>query len=324
MRAASVVAGEVVFTEVPVPTISGPNQVLVRNLVSTICGSDVHILDHGHPDEEGAQLGFPGHESVGVVQSSSDPQIAAGDLILAVPDLAHAGGFADYQLLPSAFTLPLPAGVAAETFVLAQQLGTAIFAMKRFWPAHAGEPSGTAVVLGAGPVGLFFTRLCRLAGFDSVLTTDLHEHRLEAARRMGATRTVCALDGGAAETVAAATGDGAQLVVEAAGTDRTRVQAIDCVALDGRIGMFGMPTGPEMTLPFEQLFRRRPTVEFCWGAQAEPGHDSFRQAIRAIHDGRVDTGPLQLRLRPLDELAETLRLARAGTPDVIKTGIRFP
>ena len=298
---------------------------VIRNLASTICGSDVHVLRHGHPDAEGCAPGFPGHEAVGVVVASSDDSYAEGDLVLAVPDLAHAGGFAEFQLLPTSFVLPLPAGASPETAVLAQQLGTTIFAMKRFWPRAAEDAAdaGTAVVLGAGPVGLFFTRLCLLAGFSSVITSDLHEHRLAAAGRMGATLTVPAVEDAVLDAARATTADGAQLVIEAAGTDRTRVQVIECVALDGRIGMFGKPTGPEMTIPFERLFRRRPTVEFRWGAQAEPGHDSFRAAMQAIDEGQVDTAPLQLQLQPLDELAGTLRLAEAGTPDVIKTGVRF-
>lgn len=325
MRAASFDAGQVVLHEVPVPSLTGPGQVLVRNLVSTICGSDVHVLQHGHPDALGSAPGFPGHESVGVVAATSDPSYAQGDLVLAVPDLAHAGGFAEYQLLPTSFTIPLPPQASPETFVLAQQLGTTIYAMKRFWPEHVGRPGdASAVVLGAGPVGLFFTRLCRLAGFQSVITSDLHGHRLEAALRMGATRAVVAEADAVVQAVAESTDDGAHLVVEAAGTDTTRVHAIECVATDGRIGMFGMPAGSEMTLPFERLFRRRPTVEFCWGAQAEPGHDSFRQAIRAIAEGRVQTAPLELRLWPLERLSETLRLARVGGPDVIKTGVCFP
>ena len=88
--------------------------------------------------------------------------------------------------------------------------------------------------------------------------------------------------------------------------------------------MFGMPAGDEMTIPFERLFRRRPTVEFCWGAQAEPGHTSFRAALDLIADGSVDTSPLGLRLWPFEELPEALRRAAAGGPQVVKVGVRFP
>ncbi len=318
--ALTVGAGVVRIEQVATPAVTGPGQVLVRNMVSTICGSDVHIV-YGSPVGEGNRPGYPGHESVGVVVASSDPAFAEGDLVLAVPNLAHAGGFAEHQLLPSSLVIRLPEGSPPEVAVLTQQLGTAIFGMKRFWP---GRGAGTAVVLGAGAVGLYFTRLCRLAGFDEVVVSDLHEHRLAVATEMGATVTVLANGDAVVEVVQQRTGGaGAALVVEAAGTDVTRVQSIRCVAVNGRIGMFGMPAGAEMTLPFELLFRRKPTVEFAWDAQGEPGHASFREAWEAIRTGRVDPAPLAPRLWPLAELPAALEAARTAAPGHVKFGVRF-
>lgn len=312
--------GHLELEEVPTPAVQGPGQVLVRNLVSTICGSDLHLV-YASPVTEGNRPGYPGHESVSVVADSSDPAFAEGDLVLAVPNLAHAGGFAQYQLLPSTLLMPLPAGSAPEVAVLAQQLGTTVFGMKRFWRGPAG---GVAAVLGAGAVGLCFTRLCRLAGFEEVVVSDLHPHRLEAATAMGATTTVQADGDAIVDVVGERTGDlGAALVVEAAGTDVTRVQAIHCVAVSGRIGMFGMPAGAEMTLPFELLFRRKPTVEFAWDAQAEAGHASFREAWEAIRTGLLDPSPLLPRLWPLAELPTALESARTAAPGHLKFGVRF-
>ncbi len=87
--------------------------------------------------------------------------------------------------------------------------------------------------------------------------------------------------------------------------------------------MFGLPSGPELTVPFERMFRRKPTVEFCYGAQAEPGHTSFSEALQAIVTGRVDTAPLQLQLWPFEQLPAALRLAAADAPGVVKAGVRF-
>jgi threonine dehydrogenase-like Zn-dependent dehydrogenase len=310
--------GGMTVVEAPVPAVTGPGQVLLRNLVSTICGSDIHVV-YDSPVTETHRPGYPGHESVGVVVESSDPAFAADDLVLAVPDLLHAGGFAQYQLLPSSLVIPLPPGTDPSTAVLAQQLGTTIFGMKRFWP---GPGEGTAVVLGAGPVGLCFTWLCRSAGFEHVVVSDLHAHRLEVATAMGATRVVPAEGDAVVDAVHEVAPEGARLVVEAAGRNATRVQAVHCVAVDGRIGMFGMPEGAEMTLPFETLFRRKPTVEFCWDAQAEPAHPSFREAWDAIRTGRIDPTPLLPRLFPLADLPDALEAARTAAPGHVKFGVR--
>jgi threonine dehydrogenase-like Zn-dependent dehydrogenase len=285
-----------------------------------ICGSDVHVVYGGSPDLYTSVPGYPGHESVGVIAESSDPAYAVGDLLLCVPNLKHAGGFAEYQLLPSSLVIPVPKDSVPEVTILAQQLGTVIYGMKRFWP---GPATGTAVVLGAGPVGLFFTRLCRLAGFTTVITSDLYDHRLEAAKKMGATVTVKADGDAVVDVVQKLTADGAALVIEAAGTDVTRVQTISCVATSGRIGMFGMPHGAEMTLPYEKLYRRKPTVEFSWDAQGEPGHTSFREALDAIRTRRVDPTPIVTRFWPLEQLTTALEAAKTAAPGFIKAGIRF-
>ncbi len=311
--------GVMAVVEAPTPSVTGPGQVLLRTLVSTICGSDVHVV-FDSPVSGEHRPGYPGHESVGVVAESSDAAFAEGDLVLAVPNMVHAGGFAPFQVLPSSLVIPLPPGTDPTTAVLAQQLGTTIFAMKRFW-AGAGE--GTAVVLGAGPVGLCFTWLCRAAGFDDVVVSDLHPHRLEVARAMGATLGVLAAGDAVVDAVHEVAPEGARLVVEAAGKDLTRVQAVHCVAVDGRIGMFGMPEGDEITLPFGTLFRQKPTIEFCWDAQAEPAHSSFREAWEAIRTGRIDPTPLLPRLFPLADLPAALDAARSAVPGHVKFGIRF-
>jgi threonine dehydrogenase-like Zn-dependent dehydrogenase len=56
--------------------------------------------------------------------------------VLAVPDLVHAGGFAELRVLPSSMVIPLPPGTRPEVAVLAQQLGTTVSGRKRSWPGR--------------------------------------------------------------------------------------------------------------------------------------------------------------------------------------------
>ncbi|MBI3428628.1 MAG: zinc-binding dehydrogenase [Actinobacteria bacterium] len=321
MKAAFLVSkGVVEIRDVPKPTISEPNQVLIKNKLSTICGSDTHVVWDTKPESWWKTPGYPGHESVGVVEKSTDPSLQIGDLVLCVPNLKHAGGFAEYQLLPSSLVISIPSDSKVEMIILAQQLGTVIYGMKRF---HATVGNGTVAILGAGPVGLFFTSLCKLAGFKEIIVSDLHLHRLAVAKQMGATKTVLAKDDAVVDAVRKMTEDGAWLVIDAAGKDVTRIQCIHCVATSGRIGYFGMPEGPDMTLPFEKLYRRKPTVEFSWDAQAEPGHASFREALEAIRSGRVDVSPITVKVWPLEELSDALHAVHNSEEGFVKAGIGF-
>src|SRR5258708_3463680 len=93
------------------------------------------------------------------------------------------------QVVVDRFPAPALEPGHAEALLMAQQLGTVIFALARFW---SGPPGETATVIGAGSAGLHFAQLLRRAGFAHVVVADLHAHRLEAARAIGADVTVLA------------------------------------------------------------------------------------------------------------------------------------
>jgi L-iditol 2-dehydrogenase len=320
MRAARLVGpGRVEVDRFPVPAPE-PGEVLLRTLAASICGSDVHTVfgrDHEafpHPP------GFPGHESVGEVVESRSDRHAQGDLVLATPVPSTSRAFADRQTVSDAFLVPLPAGADVATALMAQQLGTVVFALKRFWP---GPPGETAVVIGAGSAGLHFTQLLRRAGFGRVVVADRHAHRLEVARGLGADVTVLAPDESVVDAAMDLTGGrGADLVVEAAGRDATRVQALRAVADAGRVGYFGLPErAGDMTFPYGEVFRRRPTIEISQGAQVEPGLVSFREAAARIASGELDVSRLVTHRLGIERLPEAFDVAREGAG--IKVAIDF-
>jgi threonine dehydrogenase-like Zn-dependent dehydrogenase len=244
---AAVLAGRRRWTveDVPVPP-TGDGEVLVRTEVAAVCGSDLHAAAAAR---SALAPGAPGHEAVGTIVASRSPRLTPGDRVLCVPAAAEARCFAEFQVLPDTAVVPLPRagtgdGLTAEELVVAQQLGTAIFAMKRFWPG--GDGSGrTAAVLGAGPAGIAFVTLLRRAGFSRVVASDLAPARLTAAAARGADEVVNAAEHDAVDAVMRLTGGaGADLVVEAAGRDATRHQAMRIVRVDGRIGLFGWRRSP--------------------------------------------------------------------------------
>ncbi len=172
--------GAIECVEAPEPE-AAPGQVLIKMICASLCGSDLHhvflpLRDASFP----CPHGYPGHEGVGEVVESRAAQghgFAPGQAVLTVPDTYHAGCFADYQVLGPEYLLPLDsaiaAGAAREQLVLAQPLGTVIFALKRFMPAEVPE---TAVVLGQGSIGLFFTWMLRRRGVARVIASEPLAH----------------------------------------------------------------------------------------------------------------------------------------------------
>lgn len=323
MRAAVLTEpGRVVVQDVPIPTLRDGVDVLIRTQVSSICGSDLHQVFHEWKPTDVRPPGFPCHETVGIVVESASPDFAIGDRVLGVPTLLYASGFAEYQALPSRYLIKVEHDeVSPADVTLAQQLGTTIYAFERFWPT--GRTGRTAVVLGAGSAGLGFTTVCRLAGFEQIIVSDLYAHRTDAARELGATHVVTGETGIVEATMAATDGVGADLVIEAAGRNLTRLQAFDAVKVEGDIGWFGMNEGDSFTIPFPAVFRRKPTVSMRWDAQNEPGHASFRTALDWIASGEVDTSAYRMRAFTVDETPAALAVAANPIDGFIKGGVVF-
>jgi L-iditol 2-dehydrogenase len=321
--------GRVEVADFPVPEPRA-DQLLVRMRHASVCGSDIHVVHDGFHEAEFLGVpGYPGHEGVGVIdESSGDTGLPPGTPVLTVPSGRLGCCFAEYQAVERRWLIPLPeaavAVVGMERLLLAQQLGTTVFALKRFLRsapgAHDAE-GGTAAVIGAGSAGLFLLQLLLRRGYDVVAVSDLDQGRLAEAARLGAARTVRAPGEDMVEAVLEATGGrGADLVVEAAGFDATRAQAVAAVRKRGTVGCFGYPQRDgDSPFPVDRAFRNSVAVEWCSGAQFEPGLASFREALTLIGSGAVAVDHC-LRLRfGLDEVPKAIDLARGqagGAPKV--------
>ena len=327
MRAASLVAqGRVELGEVAEPDLSVPDHLLVRTHTATICGSDLHNIFAGtHTETYPCRAGFPGHESVGEVIASTSPDFSVGDVVLSVPDLSCAAAFADVQLLPDHFAITLPSGDPSGDMVLAQQLGTAIHAMERFWPGGSSVGGETATVIGAGAAGLLFVSLLRRAGFERIVVSDPHGDRLDRARQYGATDVVLAANDAIVDATMDLTGGrGADLVIEAAGEDAARAQAVEAVRLDGRLGMFGTPSSLGLApFPFSALFRKKATMESSHSAQNVPGLPSFREAVRMLSSGEVVLDGMISHAFEPERIAEALDTALHPHDCSLKIAVRF-
>jgi L-iditol 2-dehydrogenase len=298
-----VAPGRLEVVEAPVPSPAN-GQVLVRARRASICGSDLHIVYDGYyRGEYPAPPGYPGHEGVGQVLESRAPGFTSGDWVLAVPAPPTAGCFAEQHVVNADALIALPPGGDPDRLLLAQQLGTTIFAFRRFWPG-LGASGRSVAICGAGSAGLFFAQLARLAGFETVIVADAVALRLRIAEAFGADVVVDIARRGFVDAVLEATdGRGADLVIEAVGTDETRIQCLKAVRREGRIGYFGFPEHPTGTSAwsFVDAWVKKPTIEVVNGTQAEPGLRSFREALDLIASARVNVDSF---LTPVFALAD--------------------
>jgi L-iditol 2-dehydrogenase len=312
--------GRVVCEDVPVPSLAD-GQLLVRTAYASICGSDLHSVFLTAPPEPGP-AGFPGHESVAEVVESRCPGFAPGDRVLTVPHAADGRCLAEYQAIPGAACIRLPGTVPLSHLLMAQQLGTVVYALRRHPLDLVGRD---AAVIGQGSAGAFFTFLLKRAGAARVLVSDFSPARLAYGRQLGAD---LAVDAGSTDFRAAVLeetgGRGADLVVEAVGSRETFPLSLELAAAESNILWFGLPEGiADYPISFNDFFRRKLTAYSTYGAQGEPGLESFRYAVRLIANAAIDVSPLLSHMLPIEEVGEAFRIARMRTGNALKVSIKF-
>lgn len=316
LAAYQVEMGHVEVADAPDP-VPGPGQVLLQTLAVGICGSDLKHLMRSAPHGACGRPGDSGHESVGRVLESRSEHFTPGDFVLAVPLSTNSAAFAELQTVNERQLIRLPAGLDVLEATLAQQLGTVIYALERFWPGPAGK---VAVVLGTGGAGLQFVRLLSEAGFAAVIASDHSPARLDAALALGASHAVPAGSpelAGLVDDLSA--GAGAELVVEAAGRDSARLVAAGLIGERGTIGCYGLSEGTgEMLMPFGRLFERQASLLCCVDAQREPGLVSFHRAIGAVVAGKAGAKQLISHRMPFAEIDDALQLANGPGDGVLK------
>jgi len=187
----------------------GDNDVLVRMQACGVCGSDVHYIRHGGTGSAPAGAPMPiGHEGSGDIVSvgSAVRGLGKGDRVIVNPMASSAiignggpeGAFSDYLLVRDAALtgslLSIPEGVSYADAALAEPLAVSLRAVNRAGAA-AGE---TAVVFGAGPIGLGIVLWLKRRGVGHVIAVDLSAARLDLARSIGADHVIDARAGEAA------------------------------------------------------------------------------------------------------------------------------
>jgi 2-desacetyl-2-hydroxyethyl bacteriochlorophyllide A dehydrogenase len=327
--------GRLDVAERPVPGIERPDDVVVDVEACGICGTDLHILENppSHPATVGVVLG---HELVGVVSETGDDVVALrrGERVAVAPNLWCGqcawcrrglrnqcenattvgvfvdGGLAPHVRVPARACFPISSDLPAHIAALAEPLSTVVHGARQ----AAVFPGETAVVIGAGPVGLMFTALLACGG-ARVVVVEPAETRASIAITMGADHVVDPTREDVPAAVRDATdGLGAEVVVDAVGSQLPT--ALELVRKGGRIVLFGVNTQARGEIAQSQITRDELTL-----VGAYVGQDVFPHAIRLLEQGKIDFGPLVTHRIAVGELPHAIDELRAGR--AVKVEVEF-
>lgn len=320
MKALQVVSrGKAEFIEAAEPELK-PGYALVRPRHLALCGSDIWLMDYGPEERFPMPVGTTGHEVIAEVASidGTHESLRVGDLSLTLaPD--HRG-MAEYYLAPIENVLPLPQKKSPEEYLMAQQLGTVIYA-SRYLPNVIGK---TVAVIGQGSAGLWFNVIMKRLGARCIIALDNHEHRRALSEFYGADYV---LNGSATDVVeqfqSLNRGELADIVIEAAG----RESAINLgfqLAKDneGFMLQFGLPREP-LSVDYGTMFWRRITVKSMVHAAREKDHTSTLYALDLI-DRDLDVSRVLTHRFSFEEVHAAFDLQRTAADGAIKTVVDMP
>jgi L-iditol 2-dehydrogenase len=322
--------GVMTYKQVPTP-VPKPGHVLLKVNAVSICGSDIMRFTKGHRMYDL----ILGHECAGVVAQVGDgvnPALVGrrAAVVPLVPCFAceqcqtgrysachgysfvgsrQNGGYAEFVELRERNALLLPDDMDLEVAALIEPSTVA-----RHILDLGGFDAGQQVaVLGAGSVGLMAVQWLKTLGASLIVSTDVVEANLQAAREMGAHAALNPTTDDVRAEVRRLAGDGVDLTIEAAGSPQALAQSIAITRPRGHVVCGGnQPLDASLPMSFiEDMMRRELRISGCFMSYSAPfpGHE-WTDSVSAIERGALQMGrmvshrfPLSQGARVFDDIA---------------------
>lgn len=341
-------AGDIRVEEVEKPR-AGAGEAVIRVTMTTICGTDLHIVRGEYPVKAGLVIG---HEPVGVIEELGDgvSGYEIGDRVLvgAITPCGQCrgclsghwsqcghgasyealggwrfgntinGAQAEYLLVPHAQAnlAKIPDELSDEQVILLADIASTGFSGAESAKVKIGD---SVVVFAQGPIGLCAAVGARLMGASLVIGVDGDESRLEMAKKMGIDVVLNYKEQDVPAEIKRLTGGGADVAIEALGTQDTFEKCLRSLRPAGTLSSLGVYSG-KLQVPYDAFAAGigdyRIVTTLCPG-----GKERMRRLMEMIRYGRADLTPLITHRFSLDEIGEAYRIFGERTGGVMKVAI---
>ncbi|CAB1064191.1 2,3-butanediol dehydrogenase, R-alcohol forming, (R)- and (S)-acetoin-specific (EC [Olavius sp. associated proteobacterium Delta 1] len=314
---------KLIYKDVPEPQV-GPDDVLVQIKASGICGSDVHGMD-GSTGRRIPPL-VMGHEAAGIVTEvgsntkkthpgqrvTFDSTLYCGTcffcrrgdinlcdqrrvLGVSCDEYRQHGTFAEYAAVPQHIIYPLPEKINYEQSAMVEPCSVAFHAVA-ITPLALND---TAVVVGAGIIGLLVIQTLRTSGCGQIIAVDLESQRLELARQLGADVALNPAGDDVASMIKKMTAKrGADLAFDAVGINASLKTALNSLRKGGALTLIGN-LKPEVDLALQTVVTGEINVR---GSCASRG--DYPACLDMIARGAINVDALISATAPLSEGAQ--------------------
>ena len=351
--------GRIELTDKPLPDV-GPNDALLRITLTTICGTDVHILKGEYPVAQGLTVG---HEPVGVIEKLGSAVVGyqEGQRVIAGAICPNFNSYAAQDGAPSqdgSYLVPsgrcgchgykatagwrfgnLIDGTQAEYVLVPDAQANlapipdgltdeqVLMCPDIMSTGFAGAENAnikigdTVVVFAQGPIGLCATAGARLRGASTIIAVDGNDHRLGIARRLGADNTLNFNNVDVvAEVLRLTGGRGADSAIEALGLQSTFEQALRVIKPGGTLSSLGVYSS-DLKIPLD-AFAAGLGDHKINTALCPGGKERMRRLMNVLASGRLDLRPMVTHRYALDDIVAAYDLFSHQRDGVLKVAIR--
>ncbi|HEX4899554.1 MAG TPA: alcohol dehydrogenase catalytic domain-containing protein [Pyrinomonadaceae bacterium] len=325
-------------------------EAVMRITLTTICGTDLHIVRGEYPVASGLVIG---HEPVGVITELGEGVTGyeIGDRVLVgaitpcgqcraclsghASQCGHGGDYealggwrfgntingaqAEYLRVPHAQAnlAKIPKELTDEQVVLLADIASTGFGGAEAARIKIGD---AVVVFAQGPIGLCATAGAKLMGASFIIGVDGDENRLAMSKRMGADVTLDYRHVDVVAEVKRLTGGGADVAIEALGTQPTFESALRCLRPAGTLSSLGVYSG-KLEIPYEAFAAgigdHKIATTLCPG-----GKERMRRLMEVVRYGRVDFTPLLTHRFKLADIPAAYELFGERADGVLKVAIQ--
>lgn len=319
--------GKLVVKDVPIPEIESADQVLVEVEACSICGTDVHITSTppGYIATPGTILG---HEFCGrIVKKGADVKhLEIGDRVVANPNnycgncvycrknmpneclhlealgIDYNGAFAKYCLINGKVAYKIAQSVPAEVAACVEPLACAVNGLGKV----NVNPGDSAVIIGAGPIGLIIAQLIKASGASKIFLLETSPFRAAFAQKLDPAFTVLnPLETDVPRRVLDETDIGADVVFDMTGSQV--VTGVELVRKGGRLVLFGVNKRARAELAQCEITTKEISVLGTWLANA-----TFPKAVKIVEQEAIDLKALITDVIELEDIHKGIAKLAAG------------
>ena len=328
----------------PIPRV-GIGDAVIKVRLTTICGTDIHIVRGEYPVKPGLTIG---HEAVGIIHELglgvTGFHVGQRVLVGAITPCGQCepclsghtsqcagalGGWrlgntidgvqAEYALIPHAQAnlCPIPESLSDEQVLLLADIASTGFSAAESGEVRLGD---LVAVFAQGPIGLCATLGARLMGASHIFVVDSEPDRLAIARKFGATHTFLVSEDPIAQIQKLTHGRGVDVAIEALGTQETFENCLKVLKPGGTLSSVGVYSG-HLRVPLEPfgagLADIKIVTTLCPG-----GKERMHRLMRLVETQRIDLAPLFTHTFTLEEIAQAYQVFGSRSEKVLKVAVR--